>query len=103
MTQLKQTIANYDNELHDGNYINADKDKQDAYNNAVTNAKQLISQSDANQAQLDPAEINKVTQRVNTTKNDLNGNDKLVEAKRMLIQPSMVLTYLNEAQRNKAM
>ena len=51
MTQLKQTIANYDNELHDGNYINADKDKQDAYNNAVTNAKQLISQSDANQAQ----------------------------------------------------
>ena len=71
MTQLKQTIANYDDELHDGNYINADKDKKDAYNNAVNNAKQLINQSDANQAQLDPAEINKVTQRVNTTKNDL--------------------------------
>ena len=52
MTQLKQTIANYDNELHDGNYINADKDKQDAYNNAVNNAKQLINQSDANKAQL---------------------------------------------------
>lgn len=28
MTQLKQTIANYDDELHDGNYINADKDKK---------------------------------------------------------------------------
>ena len=41
---------------------------KDAYNNAVNNAKQLINQSDANQAQLDPAEINKVTQRVNTTK-----------------------------------
>ena len=102
MTQLKQTIANYDNELHDGNYINADKDKQDAYNNAVTNAKQLISQSDANQAQLDPAEINKVTQRVNTTKNDLNGNDKLVEAKRDANTTIDGLTYLNEAQRNKA-
>ena len=38
----------------------------------------------------DPAEINKVTQRVNTTKNDLNGNDKLAEAKEMLIQPLMV-------------
>ena len=36
MTQLKQTIANYDDELHDGNYINADKDKKDAYNNTVT-------------------------------------------------------------------
>lgn len=57
MTQLKQTIANYDDELHDGNYINADKDKKDAYNNAVNNAKQLINQSDANQAQLDPAEL----------------------------------------------
>lgn len=102
MTQLKQTIANYDNELHDGNYINSDKDKQDAYNNAVTNAKQLISQSDANQAQLDPAEINKVTQRVNTTKNDLNGNDKLVEAKRDANTTIDGLTYLNEAQRNKA-
>ena len=79
-----------------------DKDKQDAYNNAVTNAKQLISQSDANQAQLDPAEINKVTQRVNTTKNDLNGNDKLVEAKRDANTTIDGLTYLNEAQRNKA-
>ena len=102
MTQLKQTIANYDNELHDGNYINADKDKQDAYNNAVNNAKQLINQSDANQAQLDPAEINKVTQRVNTTKNDLNGNDKLAEAKRDANTTIDGLTYLNEAQRNKA-
>ncbi len=102
MTQLKQTIANYDNELHDGNYINADKDKQDAYNNAVNNAKQLINQSDANQAQLDPAEINKITQRVNTTKNDLNGNDKLVEAKRDANTTIDGLTYLNEAQRNKA-
>ncbi len=102
MTQLKQTIANNDNELHDGNYINADKDKQDAYNNAVNNAKQLINQSDANQAQLDPAEINKVTQRVNTTKNDLNGNDKLAEAKRDANTTIDGLTYLNEAQRNKA-
>lgn len=102
MTQLKQTIANYDDELHDGNYINADKDKQDAYNNAVNNAKQLINQSDTNQAQLDPAEINKVTQRVNTTKNDLNGNDKLVEAKSDANTTIDGLTYLNEAQRNKA-
>lgn len=102
MTQLKQTIANYDEELHDGNYINADKDKQDAYNNAVNNAKQLINQSDTNQAQLDPAEINKVTQRVNTTKNDLNGNDKLVEAKSDANTTIDGLTYLNEAQRNKA-
>ncbi len=102
MTQLKQTIANYDDELHDGNYINADKDKKDAYNNAVNNAKQLINQSDANQAQLDPAEINKVTQRVNTTKNDLNGNDKLAEAKRDANTTIDGLTYLNEAQRNKA-
>ncbi|MDU7765404.1 MAG: hypothetical protein E7J95_10980, partial [Staphylococcus sp.] len=102
MTQLKQTIANYDDELHDGNYINADKDKKDAYNNAVNNAKQLINQSDANQAQLDPAEINKVTQRDNTTKPDLNGNDKLVEAKRDANTTIDGLTYLNEAQRNKA-
>ncbi len=102
MTQLKKTIANYDNELLDGNYINADKDKQDAYNNSVNNAKQLINQSDANQAQLDPAEINKVTQRVNSTKNDLNGNDKLAEAKREANTTIDGLTYLNEAQRNKA-
>ena len=66
MTQLKQTIANYDDELHDGNTLMQIKYQKDAYNNAVNNAKTTdYDQSDANQAQLDPAEINEKLHKVN--------------------------------------
>ena len=54
MTGLKHSIADNEQELRNGNYINADKDKQDAYNSAVNNAKQVINQANNDTAQLNP-------------------------------------------------
>ncbi|RZH79753.1 hypothetical protein EIG95_16255, partial [Staphylococcus aureus] len=71
---LKQSVADNDSEIQQGNYINADKDKQDAYNSAVNQAKQIINESNKINAQLNPSEISKITEKVNSTKNDLNGN-----------------------------
>lgn len=78
------------------------KDKQDAYNSAVNQAKQTISESNKDNAQLNPTEINKIVDKVNTTKNDLNGNNKLAEAKTNVKNTIDGLTYLNDAQRAKA-
>ncbi|WP_340171676.1 FIVAR domain-containing protein, partial [Staphylococcus epidermidis] len=75
MTGLKQSVADNDSEIQQGNYINADKDKQDAYNSAVNQAKQIINESNKINAQLNPSEISKITEKVNSTKNDLNGNN----------------------------
>ena len=47
-------------------------------------------------------EINKLAQKVNTTKQELNGNEKLAEAKREANTTIDGLTYLNDAQRAKA-
>ena len=102
MTGLKHSIADNEQELRNGNYINADKDKQDAYNSAVNNAKQVINQANNDTAQLNPTEINKLAQKVNTTKQELNGNEKLAEAKREANTTIDGLTYLNDAQRAKA-
>ena len=43
MTQLKQGIADKDQTKANGNFVNADTDKQNAYNNAVAHAEQIIS------------------------------------------------------------
>ncbi|WP_145369205.1 hypothetical protein, partial [Staphylococcus epidermidis] len=45
-------------------------------------SKEVINESDANEGQVDGGEINKVRERVNWSKNDVNGNEKLVEGKR---------------------
>ncbi|MEZ2081931.1 hypothetical protein QUC35_17440, partial [Staphylococcus aureus] len=43
MTQLKQGIADKEQTKADGNFVNADSDKQNAYNQAVAKAEALIS------------------------------------------------------------
>ena len=68
MTGLKQSVADNNSEIQQGNYINADKDKQDAYNSAVNQAKQIINESNKNNVQLNPSEISKITEKVNSTK-----------------------------------
>ncbi|WP_370695487.1 FIVAR domain-containing protein [Staphylococcus aureus] len=42
MTQLKQGIAYKEQTKADGNFVNADPDKQNAYNQAVAKAEALI-------------------------------------------------------------
>ena len=42
MTQLKQGIADKEQTKADGNFVNADPDKQNAYNQAVAKAEALV-------------------------------------------------------------
>ncbi|MCP8600919.1 hypothetical protein NMF09_21145, partial [Acinetobacter baumannii] len=64
MTQLKQGIADKEQTKADGNFVNADPDKQNAYNQAVAKAEALISATP--DVVVTPSEstaaLNKVTQ-----------------------------------------
>ena len=64
MTQLKQGIADKEQTKADGNFVNADPDKQNAYKQAVAKAEALISGTP--DVVVTPSEItaalNKVTQ-----------------------------------------
>ncbi len=79
MTQLKQGIADKDQTKANGNFVNADTDKQNAYNNAVAHAEQIISGTP--NANVDPQQVAQALQQVNQAKGDLNGNHNLQVAK----------------------
>ncbi|HDG4296854.1 TPA: GA module-containing protein [Staphylococcus aureus] len=79
MTQLKQGIADKEQTKADGNFVNADTDKQNAYNNAVAHAEQIISGTP--NANVDPQQVAQALQQVNQAKGDLNGNHNLQVAK----------------------
>lgn len=79
MTQLKQGIADKDQTKANGNFVNADTDKQNAYNNAVAHAEQIISGTP--NANVDPQQVAQALQQVTHAKGDLNGNHNLQVAK----------------------
>ncbi|WP_460910862.1 FIVAR domain-containing protein, partial [Staphylococcus aureus] len=79
MTQLKQGIADKDQTRENGNLVNADTDKQNAYNNAVAHAEQIISGTP--KANVDTEQVARALQKVNQAKGDLNGNHNLQVAK----------------------
>ncbi|WP_424842390.1 hyperosmolarity resistance protein Ebh [Staphylococcus pasteuri] len=99
MTQLKQSIADKDQTKADGNFTNADTDKQTAYNNAVTQAQQLID--GAPNVVVTPSEITDALNHVNQTKDELNGNTNLANAKQTVTNAIDQLPNLNQAQRDE--
>ena len=99
MTALKQGIANKDQILADGNYTNASPDKQQAYNDAVKHAQQLID--GVPNVVVSPSEIQDALNRVNQANNDLNGNTNLANAKQQVTQALDQLPNLNQAQRDE--
>ncbi|GBU66268.1 extracellular matrix binding protein [Staphylococcus aureus] len=97
MTQLKQGIADKEQTKADGNFVNADPDKQNAYNQAVAKAEALLNkQSGTNEVQ---AQVESITNEVNAAKQALNGNDNLANAKQQAKQQLANLTHLNDAQK----
>ena len=87
MDQLSQAINDKDQILADGNYLNADPDKQNAYKQAVAKAEALLNKQSG-------------TNEVNAAKQALNGNDNLANAKQQAKQQLANLTHLNDAQNN---
>lgn len=97
MNQLSQAINDKTQTLAEGNYLNADPDKQNAYKQAVAKAEALLNkQSGTNEVQ---AQVESITNEVNTAKQALNGNDNLANAKRQAKQQLANLTHLNDAQK----
>ncbi len=97
MNQLSQAINDKTQTLAEGNYLNADPDKQNAYKQAVAKAEALLNkQSGTNEVQ---AQVESITNEVNAAKQALNGNDNLANAKQQAKQQLANLTHLNDAQK----
>ncbi len=99
MTQLKQGIADKEQTKADGNFVNADPDKQNAYNQAVAKDEALISGTP--DVVVTPSEITVALNKVTKAKNDLNGNTNLATAKQNVQQAIDQLPNLNQAQRDE--
>ncbi len=97
MTQLKQGIADKDQTKANGNFVNADTDKQNAYNNAVAHAEQIISGTP--NANVDPQQVAQALQQVTQAKGDLNGNHNLQVAKDNANTAINQLPNLNQPQK----
>ncbi|HIA6710610.1 TPA: DUF1542 domain-containing protein, partial [Staphylococcus aureus] len=99
MTQLKQGIADKEQTKADGNFVNADPDKQNAYNQAVAKAEVLITGTP--DVVVTPSEITAALNKVTQAKNDLNGNTNLATAKQNVQHAIDQLPNLNQAQRDE--
>ncbi|PPJ68659.1 hypothetical protein CV021_16805, partial [Staphylococcus aureus] len=77
MQQLNQSIADKDATLNSSNYLNEDSEKKLAYDNAVSQAKQLINQ--LNDPTMDISNIQAITQKVIQAKDSLHGANKLAQ------------------------
>ncbi|MGU3127167.1 FIVAR domain-containing protein [Staphylococcus aureus] len=79
MNQLRNSIANKDEVKASQPYVDADTDKQNAYNTAVTSAENIINAM--SQPTLDPSAVTQAANQVNTNKTALNGAQKLANKK----------------------
>ena len=83
--------------LKSSKYINEDHDQQQAYDNAVNNAQQVI---DETQATLSSDTINQLANAVTQAKSNLHGDTKLQHDKDSAKQTIAQLQNLNSAQKH---
>lgn len=90
--QLQQAIDEHNHVTNTVDFTQADPDKQAAYNQAVAQAQQLVSQNATQQ------EVEQAITAIENAKHDLNGDEKVAEAKANAAQQLDQLTALNQAQ-----
>lgn len=95
MDKLRQSIADNATTKQNQNYTDANPNKQDAYNNAVTTAQGIINQT--TNPTLDATVITQASGQVSTAKNALNGNENLEAAKHQSTQTVGSFDNLNNA------
>ncbi|WP_422124956.1 DUF1542 domain-containing protein [Staphylococcus caprae] len=98
MGALKDSIQDNSRIVSEGNYINAEPNKKQAYDNAVQVAQNIINGT--NQPTLNKGEISRATNNVISTKEALDGNTRLANAQRDANQTITNLPNLNEAQKD---
>ncbi|MEZ2044051.1 hypothetical protein QUD33_19300, partial [Staphylococcus aureus] len=79
-------------------YTDADREKQAAYNDAVSAAKTLLNKTAG--ANDNKAAVEQALQRVNTAKSALNGDARLNEAKNTAKQQLATMSHLTDAQKS---
>ncbi|WP_338379281.1 hypothetical protein, partial [Enterococcus faecium] len=97
MDNLQNAIANNDTVKRGEDYLDADNEKQNNYNQAVSNAKQIISETTQPTMTVDA--INQAINQVTSTKDALNGEEKLEQAKQQANNELNTLSHLNNAQK----
>ncbi len=99
MGTLKHAIADKANTLASSKYVNADNTKQNAYTTKVTNAEHIISGTPT--VVTTPSEVTAAANQVNSTKQELNGDERLRVAKQNANTAIEALTQLNTPQKAK--
>ena len=79
MDALQQSIADKQTTLDSSQYINADPNKKQDYDNAIQNAESIIA--GITNPTINKDNVNQATESVNATKQALNGVEKLAEDK----------------------
>lgn len=97
MQGLRESIRDKNDTKNSSKYINEDHNEQQAYDNAINNAQQLIDES---QATLNPDTINHLTTGVTQAKSNLHGDTKLQHDKDSAKQTIAQLQNLNSAQKH---
>lgn len=99
MGTLKHAIADKTTTLASSKYVNADSTKQNAYTTKVTNAEHIISGTPT--VVTTPSEVTAAANQVNSAKQELNGDERLREAKQNANTAIDALTQLNTPQKAK--
>ena len=97
MKKLRDSIADANDIKQTSNYINEAPSIQNAYDNAVDHAQQIINQT--SNPTMDPLVIERDTSNVQTTKNNLHGERVLNDDKRTQTYAVNHLDNLNQAQK----
>ncbi|MGC9652260.1 hypothetical protein ACO2FJ_09835 [Staphylococcus warneri] len=97
MANLQQSIANKEDVKQGEDYIDTEQQKQLNYNDAVANAETIINET--SQPTLDVNTINQAINNVNQTKDALDGEERLDQAKTTATTALDGLSHLNQAQK----
>ncbi|WP_435056198.1 hyperosmolarity resistance protein Ebh [Staphylococcus pasteuri] len=97
MSNLQQAIANNDAVKRGEDYLDADTEKQNNYNQAVSTAKQIINETTQPTMTVDA--IKQAINQVTSTESALNGEEKLEQAKQQANNELNTLSHLNNAQK----
>lgn len=98
MNTLRQSIANNDATKASEDYVDANNDKQTAYNNAVAAAETIINAN--SNPEMNPSTITQKAEQVNSSKTALNGDENLATAKQNAKTYLNTLTSITDAQKN---
>ncbi len=98
MTGLKRGVANHNQVVQSDNYVNADTNKKNDYNNAYNHANDIIN-GNAQHPVITPSDVNNALSNVTSKEHALNGEAKLNAAKQEANTALGHLNNLNNAQR----